>query len=468
MRILFVQKDAFVNLGLMYLSSYVKKDGHDTDLIIDSLCKDTVAEVKLFNPDLIAFSCTTGIHTWAISLARKLKAALNVPIVFGGAHPTFFPEVIRESAVDVICVGEGELAFADLVNNLNKDLSKVGNISFKKDGQIVKNDVVNSIEQLDDLPFPDRNLYRRYSFIMKQDNLRVITGRGCPYNCTFCFNHALRKLYAGKGKYVRRRSINNVIDELRLLKGTYKRVDFQDDTFIINFDSWLKPFLVEYKREIGLPFTCCVRANLVTEDVVVSLKNAGCHSVKMGIESADESLNNNVLKRNLQRSQIESAILLFKKHSVKIETFSLIGIPGETIEQALSTMQFNADLGVDFARSALLQPYPRTEVEEYAKAHGYLDKNFNLDDFENSYFIDTPIILQNKTQFINLQRLFGLGVRFKSSIPLIKKLIKLPPNFLFDIIFKLDYALSIRFVDKVSIKDFISFGIRSSGFFSKK
>lgn len=468
MKILFIQKDPFVNLGLMYLSSYIKKDGHQTDLIIDSLCKDTIKVVKQINPDIIAFSCTTGIHTWAISLARKLKQSFTIPIIFGGAHPTFFPEVINESAVDIICLGEGEIAFSKLLKNIGGDLSRVGNIRFKKNGVVFKNNLDNFIENLDNFPFPDRNLYRRYSFIMNQDNLRVITGRGCPYNCTFCFNHALRKLYASKGKYVRRRSVKNVIDELHELKGSFKRVDFQDDTFIVNFDGWLKPFLVEYAREIAIPFTCCVRANLVTEEVVLALKNAGCHSVKMGIETADESLNNLVLKRNLQRSQIETAILLFKKHGIKMETFNLIGIPGETITQAIGTMQFNADLGVEFARSALLQPYPRTEIEEYAKSKGFLKKDFNLDDFENSYFIDTPIILQNKNQFINLQRFFGLGVRFNFLIPLIKQLIKLPPNFLFDLIFKLDYAWSVKSIDKVSLKDFIGFGVRSGGFLSKK
>lgn len=468
MKLLFIQKDPFVNLGLMYISAYLKINNHETDLIIDSVCKNIINKIKRINPDIIAFSCTTGIHTWAIDLSKKIKQVTNIPIIMGGSHPTFFPEVINNPYIDMICIGEGELAINEFMDNMKSKSTQIKNFHIKKNNKIYKNDLTNLIGDLDKLPFPDRKLYHRYKFIMNQDNLRIITGRGCPYSCTFCFNQSLRKLYAGKGQYVRRRSIGNVIEELKEGKtGGIKRIDFQDDTFIIDFDTWLKPFLIEYKKEINLPFSCTARANLVNETVVLALKNAGCHSVKMGVESADEILNNEVLKKNLTRTQIADAVSIFKKHKIQIETFNLIGIPGEKIEQAILTMKFNARMGVDYARCALLQPYPKTEIEAYAKKQGYLDINFNLDAFENSYFMDTPIKLENKNQFINLQRLFSLGVRFKFFIPVIKQLIKLPPNFIFDTMFKIDYALSIMRIDKISIKDLITFGIRSKGFFSK-
>ena len=424
--------------------------------------------VEKVSPGIITISSTTGIHTWALDLAKKIKSQFNIPIMLGGHHPTFFPEVINDPNIDMICVGEGELAITELLDRFNSDITKVPGIYVKKNGVVYKNDVAHNIDNLDDLPFPDRNLYCRYPFITNQENLRIITMRGCPYRCSFCFHPAMRRIYDGKGKYVRRRSVANVIEELKLLKGKYKRVDFQDDTFIVNFNSFVKPFLEAYSKEIALPFTCCVRADIMTEEVVVALKNAHCHSVKMGIETADDNLNNTVLKRDLNLKQVEDAINLCKKHGVKVETFNLIGIPGETIEQALKTMQFNSDMGVDFARCALVQPYPKTDLEEYCKEHDFLEINFDINSFENSYFVDSPMKLNNKNQFINLERLFGVGVRFKFLIPIIKLLIKLPPNALFDWIFRVDYALSIKSIDKVSTKDFINFSARAIGFFSKK
>jgi anaerobic magnesium-protoporphyrin IX monomethyl ester cyclase len=323
---------------------------------------------------------------------------------------------------------------------------------------LYKNPVRQLHQELDAYPFPDRELYKRYPFIVNQNNLRIITMRGCPYPCSFCFHHSMRKIFEGKGKYVRRRSIPNVIAELKecVSKYSYKRVDFQDDTFTLDVNTWLKEFLVEYKKEIGLPFTCTVRANGLDDELIRLLAQAGCHAVKMGMETDDEHLNNAVLKRGMTKKLIYHAMDLFKKNGVKVETFNLIGIPGEKIQQAIDTMSLNAELKVDFARVALVQPYPKTDLEAYAKENGYLDKNYDVDDYENSYFIATPIKLEDKDQFINLQRLFGYGVKFPKMIPLIKKLIKLPPNKVYDLAFKLDYAYSVRMLDKVSIKDFFN------------
>ena len=276
-------------------------------------------------------------------------------------------------------------------------------------------------------------------------------------------------MYAGKGRYVRRRSISNVIEELVWAKNNFKitSIDFQDDTFVYDFKNWLEPFLIEYKEKINLPFTCCVRANLINEELAIALKKYGCHSVKMGIESGNDYLNNQVLGKNLTKKQIADAVKHLKLAGLKIEVFNIIGVPEESLATALETWVFNIKLGVDFARCSLLQPYPKTQIEQYAKDRGYLDKDFNLDAFENSYFIDTPIKLKNKKEIINIQRLFNLGVRFPFLFPLLREMIKLPNNFFFDTIFKIDYAFSIFTIDKVSLRDFIALGMRSKGFFKK-
>lgn len=470
MKILFLQRDPFVNMGVMSLSACLKEK-HSCYLLIENAEQNLMREIKKINPDIIAFSCTTGIHTWALKTASDIKKQLKIPIIMGGPHPTFFPEVINNEAVDIICMGEGEKAIVELLSKLEsqENITNINNLYVKKEEKIYRNDLSNLIKNLDDLPFVDRFIYRRYPFIMRQKNLRVMTGRGCPYNCTFCFNKSLKEMYKNKGEYVRRRSINNVINEIVQVRKHFKikRVDFQDDTFIYGFETWLKPFLEEYRCKVNLPFTCSVRANLVTLELARALKKGGCHSVKMGIESGNEYLNNTVLGKNLTREVLMKAVENLKKANLKIETFNIIGIPGETIKDALNTLKFNQQLKVDFARCSLLQPYPKTEIEMYAKQGGYLDKNYNLNYFENSYFVDTPIILKDKNAFINIQRLFNIGVKHPFLLPIIRKAIKFPKNFIFDTLFKIDYALSIAIMDKISIIDFISFGMRSKGYFKK-
>ncbi|MFA6088456.1 MAG: radical SAM protein [Candidatus Woesearchaeota archaeon] len=471
-KILFIQKDPFVNMGVMSISAYLKKHGHTCDLLIDNIERKLLDEIIKIKPDIIAFSCTTGIHTWVLSTAKKIKKKYSIPIIMGGHHPTFYPEVIENESIDIICIGDGEKPMLELVNKLStkKDITKIKNLYVKKNGKIYKNELDNLVQNLDELPFIDRFIYKRYPFIIKQKNLRIITGRGCPYNCTFCFNKSIKQLYDGKGRYLRRRSVENVIQEIIHAKKTLKikRIDFQDDTFVYDFNNWLKPFLIEYKKRINLPFTCSLRANLITQEMAYALKTAGCHSIKMGIESGNDFLNNKILGKNLSKKQIINAMMCFRNAKIKTETFNMIGLPGETLENALETLRFNMKIKADFARCSLLQPYPKTEIERYAKEKGYLDKNFDLDAFESSYFIDTPIKMKNKNEMINLQRLFNICVNFPFLYPIIKKIIFLPKNFVFDTLFKIDYAIAILFIDKVDIMDFFNFGIHSKGFFKKQ
>lgn len=476
MKLLFLDKVPFVNLGIMSISANLKHNGHECDLLIENAEDDMFKKIQEIKPDVIAFACTTGMHTWALETATKIKsmpAISATPILLGGTYPTFYPEALEHPSVDMICVGDGEEVIHELLDKMkrNEDITSVKSIHIKKDGKTYKNEVRELIADLDTLPYVDRHLYQRYPFVMKQDNYRIIVGRGCPYSCKYCFNKSMRDLFKGKGQYVRRRSSKHVIGELLQAKRelNIKRVDFLDDTFIYGYKDWVNGFLKEYKEHIDLPFSCCVTANLVTDEVAYELKKAGCHNVKMGIETENEFLNSKILGRDqLTKQEIINAAKHFKKHKISLQTFTVVGIPGETIEDSLSSLRFNIELKTDFARVALLQPYPKTEIERYAKEHGYLAKDFDLNNFENSYFINSPIILKDKDQMINLQKLFNLCVRFPFTYPLVKRLIKLPENVVFETLFKLDYAYSIFKIDKVNITDLITFGSKSKGFFTKK
>jgi anaerobic magnesium-protoporphyrin IX monomethyl ester cyclase len=263
MKVLFIYKYAnYEPLGLMTLSAVLKKAGHESQYIDASLEKNIIKRVIELSPDIIAYSIITGSHKYYRDLNLTLKQHLNFLALFGGPHCTFFPEFINEEGVDVICRGEAEKAIITLVDFLQKgkDISSIPNLWIKKEGKIYQNEIENLCLNLDEIPFPDRdfvNVYKHYNKMQRRD---VITSRGCPYNCTYCFNHANKELFRHKGRYVRQRSVDNVIEELKQLKDKYhaKVFHFQDDVFTVNHQ-WTFDFCSRYQKEIKLPFEVQLR-----------------------------------------------------------------------------------------------------------------------------------------------------------------------------------------------------------------
>ena len=220
MKVLFIYPDITLysrryQQGVGYLSAVLKKAGHHTLLLHlekEVSQKWLLAQVEQFSPDLIAISTTTNQFPYARKYAGWIKAAHHAaPIIYGGIHPTLQPEeVISDPATDVVCIGEGEYPLLELVGRLEsgKDILDVPGLWVKRDGQIYRNPRPPLLQDLDQLPLPDREVFdfplilRRWSGVAD-----VISGRGCPYNCAYCCSPSLRKLFAGLGKFVRRHSV---------------------------------------------------------------------------------------------------------------------------------------------------------------------------------------------------------------------------------------------------------------------
>ena len=219
MRVAFVVRDPAVKYSLMCLSAFLKREGHHCDLILASREKDLVRAVREREAKVVAFSCTSGRHVWATEVGRAFKKHLDVMTVIGGPHATYFPELIADEAFDVVCLGEGEEAFLELLDKAERgeSIGDIQNLWVKEDREIRRNPVRPLIDNLDSLPFPDRELYMQFPFIreFQRDTFSFMTGRGCPYDCSFCYNGAGKALYKGKGRYVRRMSVENAIKELR-------------------------------------------------------------------------------------------------------------------------------------------------------------------------------------------------------------------------------------------------------------
>jgi anaerobic magnesium-protoporphyrin IX monomethyl ester cyclase len=439
-KIAFFQNIWLEQQGLMYLSSYLKLHGHRCELFLAGGEKDLISAIKRANPDIVASSTITGSHHWALKIARQLRLRLRVPIILGGAHPTFFPEVIADPDIDLICRGEGEHALLELLNRLDqgKNFFDINNLWVKDDGRIIKNDFGELINDLDTLPYPDRSLYQKYNFFRKDPIRHIITNRGCPYQCSYCFNHQLRFLLRGKGRYVRQRSVENVIAEIKLLKADpqVKTIYFVDDLLFLS-PQWTEVFLSRYQKEVRLPFICNIRPESLTEQMVEGLKKAGCVSVQFGVECGRESTRNGLLQKNTSDQEIINGARILRKYRLKFLTFNMLGLPYETVEDAFKTLEINTRIKTNFPRYFIYHPYPRTALGDYSLKEGLVGTDYNIDDFGQTYFKDSPLQQDHIQEIVNLHKLSALGTIFPRLKPVIKRVIKLPPNLFFEIIFLL-------------------------------
>jgi radical SAM superfamily enzyme YgiQ (UPF0313 family) len=461
--------------GILLISSVLKQAGHQVSLVVATE-EDPVEAALRLRPDVVGYTVYTGPHTWYLELNQRIRAQLpGVFSIFGGPHPTFFPEMIEREGVDGLCIGEGEYATLDLMNALGRNGEGVTLIDpaipnwwFKLKGEVVRNPLRPLLtgEELDALPFSDRNLlYAAHQQSRRTKIKPFITGRGCPYDCAFCFNKAYSDLYGGQGRRFRRRSVDNVIRELKEVTSRYdvRFVLFMDDTFILQ-DEWLKEFMGRYKAEIrqdgrSLPFWCQVRANLVNDEKMALFKDAGCVSVSFGLEAGNDRLRNAVLNRNMSREQILDAAETLRRHGITFMTNNMLGLPTGTLENDFETLALNAECRPAYANVFLFQPYPKTALGEWAYEHGWMMGSF--DDLSGSVSDDTVIKFgseQEKRQIENLQKLFALGVEFPWLLPAIRRLIRMPTNRLFWLVYKLWKGWAIKnrmFPFKMTVREYL-------------
>ena len=438
--------------GPMTLSAVLKARGHATDIFIGSgagLTRDVCA----FAPDIVAFSVTTGAHIQAAETAARIKEVLPQTIIIaGGPHPTFYPGFLQTAtSMDAICRGEGEDALAELADTLKPGAgtgtgasqSQILNLSIKTPDGIAENSPRPPVPDLDDLPLPDYALYyNKYRFLRNNPGKMFLTGRGCPYACTFCFNHARSALYAQHGGYpVRRLSPARAVDMIAWVRRDFglRHARLDDDVLILD-KPWLFSFLEHYRKQIALPFSCLVRANLMTEDIARALPEAGCDTAQFGIESGNETLRNTVLRKGVTNDHIIQAADLLRRNGIRTGTFNMMNLPGETLENGWETVALNRRIRAQEPWCALTQPYPGTRLERLATEQGLLPADFSPDQIPTSYFRNSPIRNPDRAALENLHKFFYLAVKAPALTPLIRRLVRLPANPLFDLIFKITYA----------------------------
>ena len=445
-KLIFIQNMDYPYLGLMSLSAMMKRHGHSCDVLIGQSAEDFIPVLKQENPGLIGFSVMTGMHQWAREISRRLKKEFpDKLIVWGGPHPTFKPDIIHNEGVDMICRGEADDALVELAGAVDRKepFDHVANFWVKKPGgEIIKNDPRPLVEDLDRLPFPDRTLYRRYPDVNSSTTQIFMASRGCPFDCTFCFNHQLKALYHQKGRFVRYRSVQSLLTEIKeVMAGTeVKNVYLNDDTLILN-RKWMDEFTESYGREIKKPFTCLIRADLTSEDLIRRMAEAGCRSVFFGIETGNEALRNGMLKKRVTDENIVHTAGLLKKYGIKYRTYNILGLPGESLEDAFKTIEMNIRIRAEFPWAAIFMPYPGTELGDLSVQMGLLDPAFSDEQVTCTFHSTSVLKMPHRREIENLHKFFQTAVLFPWTFPLVKKLIRLPPNKLFVLWFTFIYGI---------------------------
>jgi len=369
---------------LAAVSAYLKMKGHCVryeELVIEVDIKGEHLEkigraIAEFKPDLVGFSSYEMTFDWIARIADYIKKIeQKIPILVGGYYPTLSPEeVLSHPSIDMICRGEGELALEELLVSIKEGLKKtdIRNIWFKEGARIIENPVRQLISNLDALPFVDRELFT--SPQRKRGALEVMASRGCSFDCTNCSNHAFKKLYFGKGPYVRYRSVDNVLAEIKYWRDRegFSIVQFEDDMFTLN-ESWLIEFCAKYKSVVGLPFFCNIRPEAGTRKTLSLLKDAGCVQVSIGLESGDERIRKKVLARNIPDKVIISAFKNAKELGLRRKSFNMVGLPQEKPISLLKTIWMNLKLVPEAVQTTVYYPFRGTILGDECYARGWVD-----------------------------------------------------------------------------------------------
>ncbi len=435
MRIAFIYPDitakpnwkGYYYIGIGSLSAVLKQNGHEVVLvhIFQQKTKEEFFElIDGIDADLFAFSSTTNMFFYIEKWVKWLKERLDTRIIVGGVHPTLCPEeVISTGQIDMICIGEGEGAMLELCDKLENDcdIRKIRNIWFRDDKEIYRNSVRPLIKNLDILPYPDREIFDLRNIGPANNGTGLfMASRGCPFNCSYCCNHALKKICDNPSNYVRFKSVDYLLDEIEYALRKYDFIDslhFDDDIFPLK-RKWLKDFTHRYQNRINLPFSCNLRVDLANENTITLLKSAGCFNIGLGIESGNEYVRNKILKRNISKRQIINAFSFCESADISTSSFNMIGIPFEDPLKILETVKLNAKVKPNHVQVSIFYPYPKTDLYNLCEENGFLSPKESI-----SYFEDSMLNLESLSnhQILFFRYYFQLFVRLYSVLFLFPK-----------------------------------------------
>ena len=433
----------FFPLGLAYLAAVLREKGHevviyDADANVekcDSMdfsvleekypeylrhindlshplwkeMRETISSVK---PDLVGINAYTTRVAAAFRTAQISKEVLpGIPVVMGGPHPSVKADETLKvcPSVDFAIRGEGELSFTRLIKAIVEkgDFSKIKGLSYRSGTEIVHNPPVEFVKDLDSIPFPARDLLMNRDTYTPEDMGLIMTGRGCPFDCTFCSSSGVWSRSA------RARSTENVIEEVKKVQAEYGTVQFsfKDDTFTIDRKRVLNFCKAIRQKGVKIKWDCNVRVNLIDEELLREMKAAGCNGIKMGIESGSERVLKEVMTKGTTVAQIKRAAALVRKASIHWTGYFMMGLPTETRDEMIETLNLMRRIRPDFASMSVYEPFPGTQLFRKGLETGHVTDDRTLEDYCNIspkyYFfkdITNRIDTMNDTEFREMEK----------------------------------------------------------------
>jgi anaerobic magnesium-protoporphyrin IX monomethyl ester cyclase len=375
--------------GISYISAQLKKNGHTTRLLVTSssladiprrLLDDTIGA---FQPKLICCTAVYSEYRFISNLAQYIKTRYpHIFISIGGAHPSLNPEQVVAGPFDAVCIGEGEYPTLELAGQLEQGLipSGIANFWFKRDGLVEKNPPRPFLENLDELPFPDRLMWQPWiEDIPTRAYTTVLLGRGCPFECTYCCNHALKKITSGP--YVRLRSPDNIVSEIKEVIAENPRIKtfgLEMDTIAANQD-WLLELcsrLEVLNQTLAEPRSFEVNLRVTPgadfSDIFAAFKRSHFTVVNIGVESGSERVRRDILRRSYSNEDIRRVREDARRYGLKIFFYNIIGIPGETRDDFQQTVEINRAYAPDGYYVYIFFPYPGTDLFTRCQEQGLL------------------------------------------------------------------------------------------------
>ena len=384
----------YVPLGITTIAAVLELKGYDVELIDLNVgnIKSREFQKKISTADIVGITGMITSYRDVLKLVSKVKELNSkVPIVLGGSLATTVPkELLQSTSADFIVLGEGENTVIKLINTIEKgsntnELNGIRGIAYRKDSEIIITPKVDLIQNLDTIPFPARHLLNMNLYFRPLDNWNIktkefgkikstnmMTSRGCPYNCTFCFK-------AMWGYKWRGRSPESMIQEIELLHKDYgaNGFFFDEEVFGLNQKRVLDFCQLIRERGLKIIWHCNDRVNLVSKDLLKVMYDAGCRDIAYGIESGNQEILDSMRKK-ITLDQVRQAVKWTKEAGIHTTGYFILGMLGETKSTIEDTINFARELKLPLYAFSIATPYPGTELYNSA-----LEKNFLLGGTEN-------------------------------------------------------------------------------------
>ena len=392
-------------LGLLYIGAALKNNGYEVSvfdmpcegydncisegnrIIYGSTMNDLKAKVAEYSPNVVGVTCMfTSRERNVLEVCSVLREANpDMIIVVGGIHPSLYPERFLHSGyVDYVILGEGEFRMVHLLNCIKSDeVPQFDGVAFLNDGKAIIQALTQRIRNLDVIPYPDRTLIDMEKYIRigtpfapfprEERVATILTTRGCPNNCNFC---ATVHYW---GRKLRKRSVDNIIGELKELRDLYdiREIQFADDNmtadtrFAKNLFRKMKPLKFKLCTPTGLYF------NSLDPELISLMAEAGAYQITVAIESASERVLRDIIRKKVNLRIVKKLIEEAHKYDIGVHGMFIVGFPGEKREEIMMTFDFPFQVGFDSVSFFMANPLPGSDLYRECEEKGYLREDYS-------------------------------------------------------------------------------------------